>query len=93
MRSSARPCQAKWPVPLIQVLKRMVSAASHCGRLSPREGGNDVSPRPSPQSAPEPLSEERLAAAEAEAARRSFLRMMSHELRTPLNSIINVPAA
>lgn len=47
-----------------------------------------MSPRPSPQSAPEPLSEERLAAAEAEAARRSFLRMMSHELRTPLNSII-----
>ena len=47
-----------------------------------------MSPRPTPQSAPEPLSEERLAAAEAEAARRSFLRMMSHELRTPLNSII-----
>ena len=47
-----------------------------------------MSPRPSPQSAPEPLSEERLAAAEAEAARRSFLRMMSHELRTPLNSIL-----
>ena len=47
-----------------------------------------MSPRPTPGPVPEILSEERLAAAEAEAARRSFLRMMSHELRTPLNSII-----
>jgi signal transduction histidine kinase len=47
-----------------------------------------VSPRPMPEPVPDLLSEERLAAAEAEAARRSFLRMMSHELRTPLNSII-----
>lgn len=47
-----------------------------------------MSSRPMPEPVPEILSEERLAAAEAEAARRSFLRMMSHELRTPLNSII-----
>ena len=47
-----------------------------------------MSPRPLPQPGPEAPEADRLKAAEADAARRSFLRMMSHELRTPLNSII-----
>ena len=47
-----------------------------------------LSPRPTPRSVEETREPDRLAAAEAEAARRAFLRMMSHELRTPLNSII-----